>query len=268
MDEYSRQSAPSPSGGRQLPSFSSLSDHIHQQSSAADHARRQSIHDSPSSDAVQALRAQLQARDQTVAMLRAEQDRMQAVHEQLEAKSVVMDRELAALTEERAELRKEANALLVQVERLTEEKELLQQQSRADAAQWQQIMSMSSRLQMQGVEETRRFNSDREAWAREREKMEQKILGLQGGALQRIDTGDGSSVSFDLRKRLTLSSMSDDQLRQEVGSLRERCSELEEMISAVVGESASIERTGNLLREVKRRISSTHNRTSSDSASN
>lgn len=226
------------------------------------HARRASLHEASTDELTQSLRQQIATRDHTIASLRVEQGRIQSVCDQLDTKSQVMDRELAALSEERSELRKQASALAIQVEKLTRDKEQLQNQSQADAAQWRQIMSMSSKLQMQNVEEARRFNADREAWAHEREQLGQKITVLQGrNVLQRIDTQTSSDTSMSLespRRTLsrTISSMSEDQLRQEVSTLRERCQELEELLSSVLREAASIERTGNLLREARRRLTS------------
>lgn len=216
-------------------------------------ARRESGQESPA-DIIQTMRQQINARDQSIAMLRSEQDRTQSRYEALETKSQVMDHEVAVLTEEKAELRKRVNSLANQVERLSRDKEELQNQSQADAAQWRQIMSMSSRLQMQSVEESRRFNTERETWTRERERLEYSILELSGGVVRREITGDSTSSTSELRQSLTVTSMSDDQLRQEVTGLRERCKELEGLLSAVVKECASIERAGVLIKEVKRRI--------------
>lgn len=212
-----------------------------------------------SADIIQTMRQQISARDQSIAMLRSEQDRTQSRYEALETKSQVMDHEVAVLTEEKTELRKRVNSLANQVEKLSRDREELQSQSQADAAQWRQIMSMSSQLQLQSVEESRRFNFEREAWARERERLEHRILELSGEEVRRVDTDSASSTS-ELRRTLTVASMSDDQLRQEVAGLRERCKELEGLLSAVVKECASIERAGVLIKEVKRRIMSAEDR--------
>jgi len=256
MDDLRRRSGqPSPTS-YQLPSFSSLSSNVDHASSTTQ-ARRGSIHDAASNDVHQSLKQQIR-------VLQAEKDRIHTLFEQLETKSHIMDQELAALHEERAELRNQVNALTSQIESLTKERNQLQHQSQADAAQWRQIMSMSSRLQMQSVEETRRFNAEREAWTRERDLLEHRLSSLQGGTLYRTNTDESTGVSSELRRSLTLSSMNDEQLRQEASSLRERCDELEELLSSVVKESASIERTGSVLREVRRRIVSPAARTPND----
>lgn len=252
MDDSRRQPRHSPPLPFQLPSFSSISGSMSHQGNSP-RARRESAHDA-SVDIIQAMRQQISARDQSIAILRSEQDRTQSRYEALETKSQVMDHEVAVLTEEKADLRKRVNSLANQVERLNRDKEELQNQSQADAAQWRQIMSMSSRLQMQSVEESRRFNADREAWSRERQRLENRIIELSGGAVQHVEPSESTGSPLELGRTLTLTSMSDDQLRQEVVGLRERCKELEELLSAVVKESASIERAGVLIREVKRRM--------------
>lgn len=218
-------------------------------------ARRESGQESPN-DVMRMMRQQIDARDQSIAQLRSEKDRTQSRYEALETKSQVMDHEVAVLVEEKTELRKRVNSLVNQVERLNRDKEELQSQSQADAAQWRQIMSMSSRLQMQSVEESRRFNAERDAWSRTRERLEHKILELSGEEVQRVDTGDSASSTSEVRRTLTLTSMSDEQLRHEVAGLRERCTELEGLLSAVVKESASIERAGIVIKEIKQRVMS------------
>lgn len=229
-------------------------------------ARRESGHDA-SVDMIQTMRQQINARDQSIAMLRSEQDRTQSRYEALETKSQIMDNEVAVLTEEKAELRNRVNSLASQVEKLNRDKEELQSQSQADAAQWRQIMSMSSRLQMQSVEESRRFNVEREAWSCERQRLENRIIELSGGAIQRVESTDSAGSASELGRTLTVGSMSDDQLRQEIVGLRERCKELEELLSAVVKELASIERAGMLIREVKRRMMLTEGRREEEASS-
>ncbi|KAL8718272.1 MAG: hypothetical protein Q9181_008226, partial [Wetmoreana brouardii] len=260
IDDQRKRSGQSSPSNCQLPSVSSLSNNFGQTPNITQ-AHRSSVHETAPYDGNQALRQQ-------VRVLQAEKDQIYSLYEQLQIKSGLADQELVVLNEERAELRKQATELATQIDKLTTEREQLQHQSQADAAQWRQIMSMSSRLQMQSVEETRRFNADREAWSRERIMLEHRLSSLQGGALQRIDTGESLGVSSELRRSLTLSSMSDDQLRQEVSSLRERCAELEDLLCSVVKESPSIERAGNVLREVRKRIIVTPGGMSGDNISN
>lgn len=193
---------------------------------------------------------QLAARDHTIATLRREQEQLQACllraqsrHETLETKAQITDHELAAVSEEKSRLKQETATLATQVEQLTREREELQNQARADGAQWRQIMSMSSKLQMQSVEESRRFSADREQWVQDRETLERRISELEGGSTVRMDLHNYPDMTQGLRRSLTLSSMSEDQLRNEVSGLRQRCQELEDRLKAVGKESTSIERT-------------------------
>lgn len=242
---------------RRLPSITSLSGNADSPS----HIRRMSMHEDLSDESPHSLRRQLDVRDQIIASLRAEQSRTQAICDRLDTKSQVMDRELAALVEEKTELKKQVSSLSIQVERLTRDKEALQNQSQADAAQWRQIMAMSSKLQMQSVEETRQFNSERDAWARERKDLESR-LGLSGagsssGVLQRIDTSESSDVSTSIEpshRTLSLTDASEERIQLEINALRERCCELEELLSNILKESASIERAGKMMKEARRRV--------------
>jgi len=253
MDQPGRRSGHSPPTTYQLPPLRSLSSNSGHRLNTTQAQRENTA----SLDVCQTLRQQIH-------VLRAEKDRIHSSHEQLKTKSHVMDRELAVLTEEQEKLRKEASKLSSQVESLTKEKEQLQHRSQADAAQWQQIMSMSSRLQTQSVEETRRFNAEREAWTRERVMLEWRLSDLQDGTLRRTDRENSSSMSSGVQRSPTLSPMEVGRLRQEINSLRERCVGLEEILSALMKESASIDRIESALREARRRIGSTAARTSSD----
>lgn len=240
---WSEQLAPSQN---QMPSSSSLSSHVDESTRAA-HGHRASTHDY-SGDNTSALIEQIQSRDRTIAILRVELERLQTLCEQLEIKARVMDREHVNLKNEILDLKTQTSLLAKQVEKLTQEKDHLYSQSQADAAQWRQIVDMSSRLQLQSVEETRRFNADRESWRKERDRLEEQLNELQDGTPRRTPVEDSVNASSDL------TSLSDERVREEVSVLRERCTELEELLGSVLKESASIERTDTLMKEVRRRI--------------
>lgn len=259
MDDSRRQPGLNSPSSFRLPSFSSISSNV-SPSSSTQQGRRGSVHESQVDTGM--LRQQIVARDHTISGLRREQEQLQASmlraqsrYEALETKSQVTDHEMAAVSEEKNRLKQEVVTLATQVEQLTQEREELQNQARADGAQWRQIMSMSSKLQMQNVEESRRFTADREQWMKEREKLEQRINELEEGGTGQQDSPATLEMSQDLGRTLTLSSMSEEQLRQEISGLRQRCQELEEYLKAVMKESASIERTGTLLKEVRKRMS-------------
>lgn len=224
------------------------------------HVRLLSMHDDRFHENSQSLRGQLEIRDQTISSLRAEQHETQAVCDRLQTKSQVMDRELATLIEENAELRKQVSSLSIQIENLTREKEALQNQSQADAAQWRQIMAMSSRLQMQSVEETRRFNSERESWIRERSDLESRAISAHFGGssvLQRIDMAEDSDASSSitpLHRSLSLALGPENQAQRDVNSLRERCRELEVILTSILKESVGVERAAKFLKEARRRL--------------
>lgn len=259
MSDSRRQQGGSPHA-YSLPSFSSLSGAASRAESSSSHLRRPSVTEGRSDDINHALRQEIMVRDNTIAMLRSEQSRLQTLCDQLDAKSQIMDRELAAMTEERAELRKATNELSAQVESLQADKQVLQNQSQADAAQWRQIMSMSSKLQMQNVEESRRFNADREHWDAERERLEQRILSLQPDlGLQRVNTQSSPDImpetsSSQQMLALSLNTLSEDQLRQQPSNLRERCQDLEDLLTTILKEAGHIERVSGILKEARRRM--------------
>lgn len=259
MDDSRRQSGLNSPTSFRLPSFSSISSNVSPVAGAQPNYR-ESTHESPVEPGM--LRQQLIARDHTINNLKREHEQLQSSmmraqsrYEALETKSQVTDHEMAAVSEEKNRLKQEVAVLATQVEQLTLEREELQTQARADGAQWRQIMSMSSKLQMQNVEESRRFTADREQWAKDREKLEQRINELEGGSPAGTDSLLALEVSQELGRSLTLSSVPEEQLRLEVLGLRQRCQELEELLKAVMKESASIERTGTLLKEVRKRLS-------------
>lgn len=245
-----------------LPSFSSLSRGAGRVESSATHPRRSSMNEQRLADARHALQQEVAARDDTIVALQDEKSRLQSLCDQLSIKSRATDHELAAMVEDRADLRRVINELSTQVKELTKEKEVLQNQSQSDAAQWRQIMSMSSKLQIQNVEESRRFKEEREVWITERERLIQQITDSERStSLDCVDSQTDPSIvysdSSSSRRMLSLSLMSEGQLRQEIGIVRDRCQDLENILSMVLQEMTGIERASTVLRDARRRFNTT-----------
>jgi chromosome segregation ATPase len=168
----------------------------------------------------------------------------------LDKKSRVSDHEINSLTEEKIRLQAQVETLETQVEELLNAKDEVQKQTTADAAQWRQIVAMSSQLQAQGAEETKRYKADRESWERDRDGLQRRITELESGKLTLVDTGRSADSAASISSGDILTSTSLDTLRAEIVRLRSKCADMEvalqdlrrvtEQMDRVMGEFANI----------------------------
>lgn len=144
----------------------------------------------------------------------------------LDKRSQVADHEINGLTEEKIRLQQQVEVLEKQVEELIQARDEARRQAAADGAQWRQIMAMSSQLQVQGADESRRYKNEREAWERDRAGLERRIQDLEAGKFHPdgpgVATPDTSTAADDI-----LTSANLDVLRHEILRLRRSCSEME-----------------------------------------
>ena len=168
----------------------------------------------------------------------------------LDKKSQVSDHEINSLTEERIRLQAQVETLEVQVEELVKAKDEVHRQTTANAAQWRQIVAMSSQLQAQGAEETKRYKSDRESWERDRDGLQHRIAELESGKLTVADTSRSADSAVSTLSGDILASTSLETLRAEIVRLRSKCADMEvalqelrrvaEQMDQVMGEFANI----------------------------
>lgn len=168
----------------------------------------------------------------------------------LDKKSQVSDHEINSLTEEKIRLQAQVETLETQVEELLNAKDEVQKQTTADAAQWRQIVAMSSQLQAQGAEEAKRYKADRESWERDRDGLQRRITELESGSLTLVDTNRSADSAVSISSDDILTSTSLDSLRAEIVRLRSKCADMEvalqdlrrvtEQMDRVMGEFANI----------------------------
>jgi chromosome segregation ATPase len=168
----------------------------------------------------------------------------------LDKKSQVSDHEINSLTEEKIRLQAQVETLETQVEELLNAKDEVQKQTTADAAQWRQIVAMSSQLQAQGAEEAKRYKADRESWERDRDGLQRRITELESGKLTLIDPSRSAGSAVSIPSGDILASTSLDILRAEIVRLRSKCADMEvalqdlrrvtEQMDRVMGEFANI----------------------------
>jgi hypothetical protein len=168
----------------------------------------------------------------------------------LDKKSQVSDHEINSLTEEKIRLQAQVETLEAQVEDLIKAKDEVHRQTTADAAQWRQIVAMSSQLQAQGAEEAKRYRSDRESWERDRDGLQRRITELESGKLTLVDTSRSADSGVSISSGDILTSTSLETLRAEIVRLRSKCADMEvalqdltrvtEQMDQVMGEFANI----------------------------
>lgn len=175
--------------------------------------------------------------------------------ETLDKKSQVGDSEINSLSEEKVRLQSMVEQLEQQVEELQRAKEEAHRQSVDNGRQYMQILSMSSKLQEQGVAEGRRWRAEREAWEQERGELRERIqmleeegerVGSVGGAAGREgktdQSGGGEAMAESIEEGNT------EVLKAEIIRLRSRCRGLEERLESLTGEIGRLE---YVIREVE-----------------
>ena len=144
----------------------------------------------------------------------------------LDKKSQVSDHEINTLAEEKIRLLQQVESLEAQVEELIVARDEAQRQAAGNSAQWQQIMQMSSQLQIKGMDESKRHKSEREAWERDRAGLQQRVQELETGQPSTVSSGASSSPT-SLGPDAILSSANLEILREEIVRLRRSCVEME-----------------------------------------
>lgn len=237
-----------------LPPFSSFSNQLDTNPEDAHTRRVLSPNTEPA--ILQSLRRQLNARDDTIADLQRAQDQLQAQLSRTQARFAAMEikvqigeREVVALNDAKLRLARHSEELGAQVEALTRQKHQLEQQVLADGAQWRQIMSMSSRLQLQSAEDARRFNAERQQWTEERGRLEMRLDQL-------APIVAGRPRLWQPVSRATQSdwSAADEQTSDEIRSLRRRCQEQEEILVSLVENVTTMERMTRLLGQARAQL--------------
>ena len=152
----------------------------------------------------------------------------------LDKKSQVSDHEINTLSEEKLRLQQQVEALESQVEDLVVSRDDAQRQATVNSAQWQQIMTMSSQLEVKGVDESKKYRSHREAWDRDRAGLQQRIQHLEAGRSDLMNIAEASSISqSSSNQEDVLTSANLDVLRKEILRLRRSCTEMETALRSI-----------------------------------
>jgi predicted nucleic acid-binding Zn-ribbon protein len=167
----------------------------------------------------------------------------------LEKKFEVSDIEINGLIDEKEKLQAQVNALESQVEDLQQGRDEARRQLVANGAQYMRIMDMANRLQAQG-------SDDKKRWETERCELEQRIKVLEeamvtgserpaGDAEHDMGTSPPPSIILSHNPHLspaasTSSAETINVLRVEIGRLRSRTQTLETALQTMREESISI----------------------------
>jgi len=141
-----------------------------------------------------------------------------------------------------------------QVEELVKLKDEAQRQSTANAAQWRQIVAMSSQLQARGTEESKLYKSDRESWERDRDGLQRRITDLEAGKLTLVDPSRSTEAGISISPEDILASTSLDVLRAEIVRLRRSCAEMERALRELRSVPAQIDQVMGEFASIRQRI--------------
>ena len=181
---------------------------------------------------------------------------MQIRCQTLDKKSQVSDHEINTLTEEKIRLQAQVEAFEVQIEELVKARDEAQKQTTANGAQYMRIMAMSSRLQLQGAEEAKRYRQDREAWERDREDLQLRIKDLEA---KQYSSNIPENANVDAKSTSDpediLTSTSLDMLKNEVVRLRQSLLNMERMFHDLRRESENIDHVITECAGIRERLS-------------
>jgi chromosome segregation ATPase len=196
--------------------------------------------------------------------------RQQTRYVTLDKKTKVSDMEIKTLAEEKIRLQSQVEALESQVEELIKGKEESHQQSVASGAQYMQIMAMSSRLQAQGVSDSRRWKAEKEKWEKEKQELTKRIKNLEAASSLTRESDSGQPISFGITTASasagfefhTSSSATDDALastslttlRSEIIRLRKCCQEMESMLNGFADEAKDLDNFVHKFMNFSRRL--------------
>jgi hypothetical protein len=243
---------PSPSSMHTAPSLSSVQGTYSPGSTQSAHSTH-----------LQDLQHQISTKSLALTTLQREHDqllaaysRMQIRCQTLDKKSQVSDHEINTLTEEKIRLQAQVDAFETQVEELVKARDEAQRQTTANGAQYMRIMAMSSKLQIQGAEEAKRYKVERESWERDREGLQRRIEDLEAAR------GDKSALDIDhvaaksaLHEDEILASASLEVLRNEILKLRQSLTGMERMLQDVRQESEKIDHVITECTSIRERLS-------------
>ena len=243
---------PSPSSLHNAPSLSSVQGSYSPNSSHSAHSTH-----------LQDLQHQISTKSLALTTLQREHDqllaaysRMQIRCQTLDKKSQVSDHEINTLTEEKIRLQAQVEAFEVQIEELVKARDEAQKQTTANGAQYMRIMAMSSRLQLQGAEEAKRYRQDREAWERDREDLQLRIKDLEA---KQYSSNIPENANVDAKSTSDpediLTSTSLDMLKNEVVRLRQSLLNMERMFHDLRRESENIDHVITECAGIRERLS-------------
>jgi hypothetical protein len=243
---------PSPSSLHAAPSLPSVQGNYSPVSTQSAHATH-----------LQDLQHQISTKSLALTTLQREHDqllaaysRMQIRGQTLDKKSQVSDHEINTLTEEKIRLQSQVEAFEVQVEELVKARDEAQKQTTTNGAQYMRIMAMSSKLQIQGAEEAKRYKTDRETWERDREGLQRRIEDLEAGRTKPSMAGDmiaDDNPAPNSEDILTSASL--DVLRNEVIRLRQSLLSMERMVQDVRQETQNIDHVITECASIRERLS-------------
>jgi hypothetical protein len=223
---------------------------------------------------VQDLQHQVSTKTLALQTLQREHDtllaafsRHQTSYSTLDKKTKVADLEIKELTEEKLNLQSQVDNLETQVEELLKNKEDAHQQYVVSGTQYMKIMAMSSRLQAQSAADQKRWKAEREEWEAEKESLVNRIQSLEVGdnasqdtnrqqipTNDRPDGGTDTNSSTDQASGNDLTSMTEEDLRSEIITLRWRCSEMEVAFKDILDEAGNLEGAMQEMASVSQRI--------------
>ena len=158
----------------------------------------------------------------------------------LEKESQISENKIDALIVEKRRLQQQLSALDNRADELGNSRNCAQKQSEAERAQWLQIVTMSSQLQAQGIDEVRKFSVCKESWECDRATLQRRIQDLEAGKFSMENASESGASTTRITPDDNFASASSSALRAEIVRLRRICEEMETPLKDIEHETDQI----------------------------
>jgi chromosome segregation ATPase len=220
------------------------------------------LHDLQHQVSVKALALQTLQREYDSLLQKLERQRTKCAT--LEKKFEVSDVEINSLTDEKERLNVHVAMLEAQVEELQQSRDETRKQLVDNGAQYMRIMEMANRLQAQGAEDKKRWESEKAELRQRIKVLEEAMVTGTARPTPIVATAASDDIPSIIETHIMVQEPASSSgtetirvLRAEIGRLRLRTQGLETALQTMKGESVAIQEAARILMESGGKIENT-----------
>jgi chromosome segregation ATPase len=242
---------PSPSS-MSIPNIANIPSFSPPSATAQTSAQATHLHDLQHQVSVKALALQTLQREYDSLLQKLERQRTKCAT--LEKKFEVSDVEINSLTDEKERLNAQVAMLEAQAEELQQSRDDTRKQLVDNGAQYMRIMEMANRLQAQGAEDKKRWESEKADLRQRIKVLEEAMVTGTARPTPFAATATSNEIPSIVETHMAAQESASSTetirvLRAEIGRLRLRTQGLETALQTVKGESVAIQEAAKILME-------------------